>query len=197
MDIEFSADNTRSLNKFYDVKSLYLTKVLNGEISEQTNGSSNKKVDFAALERAVLGNVKPVDLTDLEDKIPVIGNILESCKIESNPVQTKIMFEVNELNLICDVYIKLPRSVNTTLECVSITPQTKFCVQSRFNLYYTEGFTLALRHKDFLLSIYTSNSSGMKGLGEVLVSAFVNGNLYVDKLSKYVDVSEILNKYIG
>lgn len=201
--ISYAESKSEILSNFYDVQSLLLEKmesepqmykakeVLGSPLS---NGKIKKSFDM--LDRKYVKKKLVVDvLKDSEAIIPEeIKEYFSKFSCRQTVAETYIQCH---FDMICDVYMNIPRDNKVNLHHIPVVDGTEFAVQNIFNLYGSEKFVLAFRGEEIALSIVASAQGAVKGSGEIFIYAMTKDCIYKDVASKYFDVTVLLERFKG
>lgn len=201
--ISYAESKSELLSNFYDVQTLLLEKmesepqiykakeVLGSPLS---NGKIKKSFDM--LDRKYVKKKTVVDaVKDAEAVIPEeIQGYFRGFSCRQTAAETYIQCH---FEMVCDIYMNIPRENKLNLRHIPVTEGSEFGVQNIFNLYGAEKFVLAFRGEEIALSIVASAQGAVKGSGEIFVYAMTEDCIYKDTASKYFDVSALLERFKG
>lgn len=201
--INYAESKSEMLSNFYDVQSLLLEKMESEpqmykakEIVGSPLSNGKIKKGFDMLDRKYVKKKTVVDAVKEEGAaIPEeIKQYFRKFSCRQTVAETYIQCH---FDMICDVYMNIPRENKVNLHHVSVTEGTEFGVQNIFNLYGSEKFILAFRKEEIALSIVASAQGAVKGSGEVFLYAMTENFIYKDIASKYFDVTALLARFKG
>lgn len=201
--ISYAESKSELLSNFYDVQSLLLEKMESEpqmykakEVLGTPLSNGKIKKSFDMLDRKYVKKKTFVDAT--KDEQAVISEQIKSYFSKFSCEQTVAQtYVVCHFDMVCDVYMNIPRENKVNLQQISITDGAKFGIQNVFNLYGGEKFVLAFRGEELALSIVASAQGAVKGSGEIFVYAMTKDCIYKDVASNYFDVSQILQRFHG
>ncbi len=201
--ITYAESKSEMLSNFYDVQSLLLEKMESEpqmykakEIVGSPLSNGKIKKGFDMLDRKYVKKKMIVDAT--KDEGAVIPEKVRdyfgkfSCKQTVAETYVQCHFD-----MVCDIYMNIPRENKVNLHKISVTEGTEFGVQNIFNLYGSEKFVLAFRGEEIALSIVASAQGAVKGSGEIFLYAMTEDCIYKDVASKYFDVQPLLGRFRG
>ena len=191
------------LSKFYDIKSLLYKEII--ENPEEYKVSSifpnplndNKIIKcINILDKKYMQDREKIDLVrDESIELPIeLKEIIKGFFIKQEKGIISLETKCQE---IVDIYLNLPRGNSTNLYNIKLEEGFSIEIINIFNSYASEGFTLAFRFKEFMISIEPSSLEGIKGQGDVFIYILLKDKLYKDIAKKYFDISEILSFYKG
>lgn len=201
--ISYAESKSELLSNFYDVQSLLLEKmesepqmykakeVLGSPLS---NGKIKKSFDM--LDRKYVKKKLIVDA--IKDANAIIPDEIKEYFGKFSCSQTVAETYIQcHFDMVCDIYMNIPRENKLNLRHISVTEGSKFGVQNIFNLYGSEKFVLAFRGEKIALSLVASAQGAVKGSGEIFVYAMTEDCIYRDIASKYFDVAALLERFKG
>ena len=195
--IKYTNVSFGALGLFYDVRSLMSEKLLNNEEGfDAANFTFGKEQGVVKkISKALLGDSRIINcLEETSTRVEELDEFLKSLHILGNALENKVILGQD---LECQVYLELPRGNRVTINTTKLVKGTEFVVQNKYNIYNTEGFTLAFVTKDWKVSIVPEAKDGMKGSGEVYLYV-AEGNLVRRYLaSNFFDIEPVLMMYKG
>ncbi len=195
--IKYTNVSFGTLGFFYDVRRLMSDKLLNNETGfDAVNFTVGKEQGVVKkLSKALLGDSRIVNcMEESSTRVDELDSFLKSIQVVGNALENKVVIG-RELN--CQVYLELPRGNRLTINKANLLEGTEFVVQNKYNIYNTEGFTLAFVTDKWKVSIVPEAKDGMKGSGEVYLYV-AEGNIVRRYLaSSFFDVTPLLMMYKG
>lgn len=190
------------LSKFYDVKALLFSEIVENEEYYKVESIMPNPLNDNKIVKCV--NILDAKYTKTKEKIDCIKGDFSLPKaakeiMDNISIYTKggSVFLKCGVDFLADIYINLPRENSTTIKNVNINKEMEFEIVNVFNAYASEGFTLAFRGETFSIAIEPSALEGIKGQGDVFVYVMDENAIYKDEASKYFDCKDILKIYKG
>ena len=193
--IKYTNVSFGTLGLFYDVRSLMSDKLLNNEEGfDAANFTVGKEQGVVKkLSKALLGDSRVINCTEEQSTmVESLDNFLKGITVTGNALENKIVLGQA---LACQVYLELPRGNRLTINNASLNCGAEFVVQNKYNIYNTEGFTLAFVTDEWKASIVPEAKDGMKGSGEVYVYVAEGGIVRKYLASSFFDVTPIMMMY--
>lgn len=195
--IKYTNVSFGTLGLFYDVRSLMSEKLLNNEEGfDAVNFTVGKEQGvIKKLSKAKLGDSRIINCTEENSTmVEAVDSFLKSIKVTGTALENKVILGQA---LDCQVYLELPRGNRLTIGNASLNSGAEFVVQNKYNIYNTEGFTLAFVTDAWKVAIVPEAKDGMKGSGEVYVYVAEGGMVRRYLASSFFDVTPILMMYKG
>ncbi len=195
--IKYTNVSFGTLGLFYDVRSLMSQKLLsNAEGFDAANFTVGKEQGVVKkLSKALLGDSRVVNCTDEDStRVEDLDMFLKSLTVEGNTLENRIILGQE---LVCQMYLELPRGNRFTMEKAVLAEGTALVVQNKYNIYNTEGFTLSFITENWKVAIVPEAKDGMKGSGEVYLYVSEGGMVRRYLASNFFNVNAILMMYKG
>lgn len=195
--IKYTSVSFGTLGLFYDVRSLMSDRLLDNEVGyDAANFTVGKEQGvIKKISKELLGDSRIINCTEEDTtRVDELDSFLKQIKVEGNALQNKIVIGT-DLN--CQVYLELPRGNRVTMNQMLLKAGTEFVVQNKYNIYNTEGFTLAFVSDNWKAAIVPEAKDGMKGSGEVYLYVAEGGMVRRYLASNFFDVAPILMMYKG
>lgn len=141
-----------------------------------------------------IGDSRVKDLTNLGDTITHDKiSLVEKFIVGGDEFSSYVQFNCEEE---ATIFLSKPRGVRTTLRN-TIPNKTQYELQSAFNIYSGESFSIALRLSDVWVALTPVMTEGKNGGMVELWFWTPETGILKDDASKYLDVSPILNLFRG
>lgn len=195
--IKYTNVSFGTLGLFYDVRSLMSDRLLKNEAGfDAPHFTAGKEQGvIKKLSKELLGDSRIINCTeDDSTRVEDLDLFLKQLKVEGNALENKIVIGSD---LTCQVYLELPRGNRVTMNQMALKTGTELVVQNKYNIYNTEGFTLAFVTDQWKVSIVPEAKDGMKGSGEVYLYVAESGMVRRYLANSFFDVTPILMMYKG
>ena len=201
--IKYSEYKPELLSKFFDYKSLLLNKLVSGELDKYVQPVSEGKT--AGAYNAIESEMFPDGLIDLtkesnEDTELLMKDIIRGFSFDCSVDDLRCsIINTWSSNTTAEIMIHVPRGITIELSGIQPIEGMRVIPQNIFNVYGSEGFTVAYRDQHSMVALDLSASGGIKGKGDLTVYFYncESRELVKDRADKYVDVSNILADFRG
>lgn len=178
----------RSIDEFYDTREVVGRYVIQNQVIGKPSILAQR------VEKDILAGREIVDARLEQETLKAIRGFINmvGVTVERFPTEIGIRFGMPQIPA---GYIK--KGYRNNVEVVNdviISPTTTFKFKSRFRLYNDESYSIAIITEPFNVSIGVGlGKLGIKGKAEAVIKLIDSTNkLYIDDLSKYMDVSAMI-----